>query len=48
MTKQHTEFEDEQRFIDHAYECLEITKTDAWKIREMNEASMGGTYQARF
>ncbi|MEI8023586.1 MAG: ATP-binding domain-containing protein [Actinomycetota bacterium] len=48
MTKQHPEFEDEQRFIDHAYECLEITKTDAWKIREMNEASMGGTYQARF
>lgn len=48
MTKQHPEFEDEQSFIDHAYECLEITKTDAWKIREMNEASMGGTYQARF
>ena len=48
MTKQHPEFEDEQRFIDHAYECLETTKTDAWKIREMNEASMGGTYQARF
>ena len=48
MTKQHPEFEDEQRFIDHAYDCLEITKTDAWKIREMNEASMGGTYQARF
>ncbi len=48
MTKQHPEFEDEQRFIDHAYECLETTKTDAWKIRSMNEASMGGTYQARF
>lgn len=48
MTKHHPEFEDEQRFIDHAYECLEITKTDAWKIRAMNEASMGGTYQARF
>ena len=48
MTKQHPEFEDEQRFIDHAYECLEITKTDAWKIRAMNEASMGGTFQARF
>ncbi len=48
MTKQHPEFDDEQKFIDHAYECLEITKTDAWKIREMNEASMGGTFQARF
>lgn len=48
MTRQHPEFDDEQTFIDHAYQCLELTKKDAWQIRQMNEASMGGTFQARF
>ena len=48
MTQQHPELADEQRFIDHAYECLEQTRTDAWQIREMNEASTGGTFQARY
>ena len=48
MTQQHPELADEQRFIDHAYECLEQTRNDAWQIREMNEASTGGTFQARY
>lgn len=48
MTRQHPEFDEEQRYIDHAYECLEQTRADAWQIREMNEASTGGTFQARY
>lgn len=48
MTQQHPELAEEQRFIDHAYECLDQTRKDAWRIREMNEASTGGTFQARY
>ncbi|NCU81753.1 MAG: hypothetical protein EBV51_07040, partial [Acidimicrobiia bacterium] len=48
MTQQHPELAEEQRFIDHAYDCLEQTRNDAWQIREMNEASTGGTFQARY
>lgn len=48
MTQQHPELAEEQQFIDHAYECLEQTRKDAWQIREMNEASTGGTFQARY
>jgi len=48
MTQQHPELAEEQQFIDHAYECLEQTRQDAWRIREMNEASTGGTFQARY
>lgn len=48
MTHSHPDLADEQKFIDHAYECLEWSRSDAWKLRDMNEASMGGTFQARF
>ena len=45
---QHPEFDAEQRHIDHAYACLERLRDDAWRIRELTEASTGGTFQARF
>jgi DNA helicase IV len=45
---QHPDFADEQAYIDHAYECLESSRLAAFKIRDMNEADMGGTFQARF
>jgi DNA helicase IV len=48
MTAQHPEMADEQRFIDHAYACLEQSKTDAWKLRDLSEAGLGGTLQARY
>lgn len=48
MTHSHPDLAEEQRFIDHAYHCLETSRRDAWKLRDMNEASMGGTFQARF
>ena len=48
MTQQHPDLAAEQAYIDNAYACLERSKTDAWRIRDLNEASMGGTFQARF
>jgi len=48
MKDQHPEFNEEQAFIDHAYECLELSRTDAWKLREMSHTGPGGTFQARF
>ncbi|MCH9836380.1 AAA family ATPase, partial [bacterium] len=37
-----------QAYIDHAYECLAASRTAALRIRDMNEADLGGTFQARF
>lgn len=48
MSHLHPDHEAEQAHIDRAYECLERSKTDAWRIRDLNEASMGGTFQARY
>jgi DNA helicase IV len=48
MTAQHPEMADEQRFIDHAYECLEQSRSDAWKLRDLTEPGLGGTFQARY
>lgn len=47
MTQQHPELEDEQEYILRAYQCLEDSKTDAMKIRELTSAGPGGTFQAR-
>jgi DNA helicase IV len=48
MTHQHPELADEQAYIDYAYECLESSRVAAWRLRELTEADLGGTYQARF
>ncbi len=48
MTQQHPELESEQAYVDFAYECLESTKTSAWRLRGLHEPDMGGTMQARF
>jgi DNA helicase IV len=48
MTQQHPELESEQAYVDFAYECLESTKSSAWRLRELHEADLGGTMQARF
>lgn len=48
MTHQHPELEDEQAYVDHAYDCLDATRQAAWRLRDMNEADIGGTMQARF
>jgi DNA helicase IV len=48
MTQQHPDLADEQAFIDHAYECLDTSREAAWRMRNMTEADLGGTFQARF
>ena len=48
MTQQHPELEAEQAYVDHAYDCLEQTRESAWRMRDLTEADLGGTFQARF
>ena len=48
MTHQHPDLADEQAYIDHAYECLESSRKAAWRLRDLSEADLGGTFQARF
>jgi DNA helicase IV len=48
MTQQHPDLAEEQAYIDHAYDCLEQSRSDAWKLRDLSEATLGGTFQARY
>ena len=48
MTQQHPDLDDEQARIDFAYECLERSRDDAWKMRNLHEGTLGGTFQARY
>ena len=48
MTQHHPDLPDEQAYIDHAYDCLEQSKAAAWQLRDLSEADLGGTFQARF
>ncbi len=48
MTQHHPDLAAEQAYIDHAYDCLEQSRAAAWKLRDLNEADLGGTFQARF
>jgi DNA helicase IV len=48
MTQQHPELAEEQAYVDYAYECLERTRESAWRLRDLSEADLGGTFQARF
>ena len=50
MTEQHPDLAEEQANIDHAYDCLETSRTDAWKLRGLTDAGIaaGGTMQARY
>ena len=48
MTQHHPDLADEQAHIDFAYDCLERSREAAWKLRDLNEADLGGTFQARF
>jgi DNA helicase IV len=50
MTQEHPDLGEEQAYIDYAYECLERSRVDAWKLRGLTEAGIGvgGTFQARY
>jgi hypothetical protein len=45
---QHPDLAQGQAYVDRAYECLERTRQDAWKLRTLTEAGLGGTFQARY
>ena len=48
MTQHHPDLADEQAYIDHAYDCLEQSRSSAWRLRDLTEPDLGGTFQARF
>lgn len=48
MSAQHPDLPSEQAYVDHAYECLDRMRRAAWRLRDLNEADLGGTFQARF
>src|SRR5687767_10215137 len=48
MTQQHPDLADEQAYIGHAYDCLDQSRNDAWKLRDIHEGTLGGTFQARY
>jgi DNA helicase IV len=48
MTQQHPDLAAEQEFIDFAYRCLEISRDAAWRMRNLHEGTLGGTFQARY
>jgi len=48
MTQQHPDLADEQAYIDNAYDCLDQSRNDAWKLRDIHEGTLGGTFQARY
>jgi DNA helicase IV len=47
-TGQHPDFDEEQAYIEFAYACLERSKADALRMRNLHEGTLGGTFQARY
>ena len=45
---QHPDLDQEQAYVDHAYDCLERTRQDAWRLRNLTAGGLGGTFQARY
>ena len=48
MTPKHPDHDAEQAHIDRAYACLEESREDALRMRELTQSGPGGTFQARF
>jgi DNA helicase IV len=48
MSQQHPDLDNEQAYIDRAYDCLVASRSAALRIRNMTEADQGGTFQARY
>ena len=48
MTQQHPDLAAEQEFIEHAYRCLKVSRDAAWRMRNLHEGTLGGTFQARY
>ncbi|HUF96535.1 MAG TPA: ATP-binding domain-containing protein [Ilumatobacter sp.] len=49
MTQHHPDLPEEQAYVDYAYDCLEQSRSAAWRLRALSgEGQLGGTFQARF
>jgi DNA helicase IV len=48
MAEQHPDLAEEQAYIEYAYECLERSRDDAWRMRDLHEGTLKGTFQARY
>ena len=48
MAEQHPDLAEEQAYIDFAYQCLERSRDDAWRMRDLHEGTLKGTFQARY
>jgi len=44
----HPDLAEEQAYIDHAYECLDRSREEVWRLRDLTEVGRGGTFQARW
>ncbi len=45
---EHPDLAEEQAYIDYAYECLDWSRQEAWRLRQLTEVGRGGTHQARY
>jgi DNA helicase IV len=45
---QHPDLAEEQAYVDFAYDCLDRSRADAYRLRDLTEAGRGGTHQARY
>lgn len=48
MAQHHPDLAEEQANIDRAYDCLQRSRDDAWRLRDLTETGRGGTHQARW
>jgi DNA helicase IV len=48
MAQHHPDLAEEQANIDRAYLCLQRSRDDAWRLRDLTETGRGGTHQARW
>ena len=44
----HPDLDAEQRYVDHAYDCLEAARRRALSLRRLGSVGPGGTHQARY
>ena len=44
----HPDLAEEQAYVDKAYACLERSRAEVWRLRDLTEVGRGGTHQARY
>jgi DNA helicase IV len=48
LSTHHPDLAVEQAYLDHAYDCLQRAREDAFRLRALTEVGRGGTHQARY